>query len=294
MSNQYFGQYLLNKGILTHVQLRRALQCEQIVKVKLGVLAANAGLMTAAQVEAVHDLQWAKDQKFGTLAVQQGYLTSEQVDGLLESQQERHLTIIQAIIDQGYMTLTAVEGALADFREEYDIKGRLHDIDDENKAIKKLVDFSTAGDKANLLYNYVGLVQRNVVRLLNDTPFIFEQIAEYEQTPRWLARQQIIGDIPLSTGLLMDESTLLEIACRFYGEKLLAVDELVLDSVGEFLNVHNGIFCSLLSDAGVMADLRPPFVKQGDKSFQLSNYRVAVCTSFGTFEIILSLKEYKK
>jgi len=61
--------------------------------------------------------------------------------------------------------------------------------------------------------------------------------------------------------------------------------------VGEFLNVHNGVFCSLLSDAGVMADLQPPLVKQRDTSFQLSNYRVAVDTSFGMFEIMLSLKE---
>lgn len=291
MLNQYFGQYLLNKGMLTHVQLRKILQCEQIVKVKLGVLAVNAGLMTAVQVEEVHDLQWAKDQRFGTLAVQQGYLTSEQVDQLLESQQEGHLTIMQAIIDTENMTLVAVEKALLDFREEYGVKDRLDDTDDENKVIKKWVDFSAAGDKADLLYNYVGLAQRNVVRFLNDTPFIFEQIAEREQTPRWLATQQIIGDVPFSTGLLMDESALLEIASRFYGEKLSAVDELVLDSVGEFLNVHNGVFCSFLSDAGVMADLQPPSVKQMDKPFQLSNHRVAIGTSFGAFEIILSLKE---
>jgi CheY-specific phosphatase CheX len=291
MLNQYFGQYLLNKGILTHIQLREVLQSEQIVKVKLGVLAVNAGLMTAAQVEDVHNLQWVKDQKFGALAIQQGYLTSEQVDQLLESQQEGHLTIMQAITDKGYMTLAAVEKALADFRGEYGITGGLHDTDNEDEVIKKLVDFSAAGDKADLLYNYVGLIRRNVVRFLNDTPFIFTQITEHEQNSRWLASQQIIGDVSLSTGLLMDESVLLEIASRFYGERLPEVVELALDSVGEFLNVHNGVFCSLLSDAGTMVDLQPPFVMQSNKSFQLSNYCVTVGTSFGKFEIILSLKE---
>lgn len=291
MFNQYFGQYLLNQGILTHVQLREVLQCEQIVKVKLGVLAVNAGVMTAAQVENVHDLQWVKDQKFGELAVQQGFLTKEQVDQLLESQQAGHLTIMQTITDEGYMTLAAVEKALADFRKEYNITDGLHDADDENEVLKKLVDFSAAGDKADLLYNYVGLIQRNVVRFLNDTPFIFSQVIEPEQTPRWLASQQIIGDVSLSTGLLMDETVLLEIASRFYGEKLPEVAELTLDSVGEFLNVHNGVFCSWLFDAGVVADLQPPIVKQGDKPLQLSSYCVALGTSFGKFEIILSLNE---
>jgi hypothetical protein len=291
MLNQYFGQYLLNKGILNHIQLREVLQSEQSVKVKLGVLAVNTGLMTAAQVEEVHNLQWVKDQKFGELAIQQGYLTSAQVDQLLESQQEGHLTIMQAITDKGYMTLVAVEKALIDFREEYGITGGLHDTDNEDEVIKKLVDFSAAGDKADLLYNYVGLIRRNVVRFLNDTPIIFTQLTEHEQTSRWLASQQIIGDISLATGLFMDESVLLEIASRFYGEALPEVVELALDSVGEFLNVHNGVFCSLLSDAGIMVDLQPPFVMQSNKSFELSNYCVTVGTSFGKFEIVLSLKE---
>ena len=291
MLNQYFGQYLLNKGILTPVQLREVLHHEQMVKVKLGVLAVNAGLMTAAQVEEVHDLQWKKDQKFGTLAVQQGYLTSEQVDQLLESQQGGHLTIMQAIIDKGNMTLAAIEKALTNFREEYGIRDRLHDTDATHEVIKKLVDFSAAGDKGDLLYNYIGLVQRNIIRFLNDTSFIFEQIVEGEQTPIWLATQQIVGDISLSTGLIMDDAVLLELASRFYGEKLPMVNELALDSVGEFLNVHNGIFCSSLSDSQVVADLQPPSVKQIDNSLALSNYRVTIGTSFGAFTIIFSLKE---
>jgi len=89
----------------------------------------------------------------------------------------------------------------------------------------------------------------------------------------------------------MDESTLLGIASRFYGEKLSAIDELALDSVGEFLNVHNGVFCSFLADTGISADLQPPNVKEMDKPLQLSNDPISIGTSFGTFEIILSLKD---
>ena len=89
----------------------------------------------------------------------------------------------------------------------------------------------------------------------------------------------------------MDNQVLLEIASRFYGEKLLKVDELALDCVGEFLNVHNGVFGGSLSDAGLMVDLLPQFVTQIDKPFSATDYRVTVGTSFGRFEIILSLKE---
>ena len=62
MLNQYFGYYLLNKGILTNLQLREILEAEQTVKVKLGVIAVNAGAMTAEQVEEIHNLQRTRDQ----------------------------------------------------------------------------------------------------------------------------------------------------------------------------------------------------------------------------------------
>lgn len=288
--NQYFGHYLINKGILTHVQLAEVLQREQSVKVKLGVLAVNAGLMAAVQVEEIHHLQRLKDQRFGTLAIQQGYLTSEQVDRLLESQQEGHLTLMQAIADLEYMTLAEVEKALDAFREEYNTTDEATEAADENEVIKKMVDFSTAGANADLLYNYVGLMLRNVVRFLNDTPFLFARVAECEQTPRWLVSQQIIGDISISTGLLLEGNVLLEIASRFYGEKLSAVDELALDCVGEFLNVNNGVFSNSLSDIGLTADLQPQVINQGEAVFHSTDYQVTVGTSFGKFEIILSVK----
>lgn len=287
MLNQFFGHYLLNKGILTQNQLCEVLQSEQHSKVKLGVLAVDAGLMTAAQVESIHHLQWLQDKRFGELAIQQGYLTREQVQQLLDSQQSGHLVLMQTIADRGYMTLNEVEEALAEFRKEYNITSNL-DADD-NVVIKKLTDFSSAGDRAASFYDYVGLLLRNVVRFLNGTPFSVKQFAEREQKGKWYVCQQIVGDLSLSTGLLMDETVLLEIASRFYGEKLSVADELALDSVSEFLNVHNGVFCSLLSDAGFKTDLQPPFGSRDEKPFQAAVYRIAVGTSFGQFELILSL-----
>jgi CheY-specific phosphatase CheX len=290
MLNQYFGYYLLNKGILTNLQLREILEAEQTVKVKLGVIAVNAGAMTAEQVEEIHNLQRTRDQKFGALAVEKEYLTSAQVEQLLESQQEGHLTLLQVIANKKYMTLTAVEQALMDFREEYETTDQTCDTD--RLISKQMVDFSAAGTKADLLYNYIGLLKRNVLRFLNDASFIFMQITEHEKNVQWIASQQIIGDISLSTGFIMEESVLLEIASRFYGENLMEVDEMALDTVGEFLNVHNGIFCSSLSESGFITDLQTPFVlKKGKEPFRPIDYRVAIGTSFGDFEVILSVEE---
>jgi hypothetical protein len=286
--NQFFGNYLLNKGILTHVQFAEVLQRELVAKVKLGVLAFHAGLMTASQVEEIHHLQRMKDQKFGELAMSKGYLTRERVERLLESQQEGHLVLLQAIADLGFMTLAEVEKALADFREEYGISDCQQDTVLEKEILKKTVDFSAADDKAELYYDYVGLMLRNVVRFLYDTPVVFSKAVALERTPGWIVSQQIIGEVSFCSGLLMNESVLLELASRFYGEKLSAVDELALDSAGEFLNVNNGVFCNSLSEREVIVDLQPQCVRVNGTPIAAEAFRVTVGTSFGTFEIFLS------
>jgi CheY-specific phosphatase CheX len=287
--DQLFGHYLLNKGILSPSQLSEVLQQERKVKVKLGVLAVNAGFMTAAQVEEVHNLQRVKDQKFGVLAISQGYLTEAQVDNMLSLQHEGHLALIQAIADIGYMTMSELETALANFRCEHADIHIDSDAITEDELVRILVDFSAAGEKADLLYDYVGLLLRNIVRFLNETPFILANSAEIADS-EWLVSQQIVGAVSLTTRLHMNDRALLEIASRFYGEPLANVNELALDCAGEFLNVHNGIWSGSLSNAGYNVDLLPQsYVKQTETTISDEDFRILVGTSFGNFEIILSL-----
>ncbi|HEY3426547.1 MAG TPA: chemotaxis protein CheX [Negativicutes bacterium] len=289
MFNQYFGYYLLNKGIITSDQLFQALHYERSVKVKLGILAVDAGLMTAAQVEEVHNLQRAKDKKFGELALEQEYLTAAQVEQLLAIQGKGHLTLLQAITDKEYLSLTVIEKALADFREEYGItvNALISPAPDDDAGLRKLLDFSQAGDKAYLLYSYAGLTLRNIVRFLNDTPFILPPVATQDQTNKWVASQQIIGDPALHVDLIMDEQTVLATATRFSGETLTVIDEMALDSIGEFLNVHNGVFCSILSS--VKVDLQPQTVLEQKRQPDASGYRIVIGTSLGQFDFRLSL-----
>lgn len=290
MFNQYFGNYLLNKGFITPNQLFQALHYGHSTRVKLGVLAVDADLMTALQVEEVHNLQRVKDKKFGELALTQGYLTAAQVEQLLATQSKGHLTLIQAITDKEYMTLASIEKALADFRMEYKItdKASLTSIPmDEDTELRKLLDFSQAGDKTDLLYSYAGLALRNIVRFLNDTPFILPSVVDQDQTGKWIASQQIIGDTNLTVDLIMDEQTVLAAANRFSGETLTHVDEMALDSIGEFLNVHNGVFCSVLSTNDLKVDLQPQVILKQER-LAASDYRIAIETSLGRFDFRLS------
>ena len=86
----------------------------------------------------------------------------------------------------------------------------------------------------------------------------------------------------------MEQPVLLELAGRFYGESFTTVNELALDSAGEFLNVHNGVFCSSLSDMGLVVDLKAQSVHPGD-SFDGQSFHVNIGTSFGQIELVLSI-----
>ncbi|SFL51871.1 chemotaxis protein CheX [Pelosinus propionicus] len=296
MFNQYFGYYLLNKGLVTPEQLSQALHYESSTRVKLGVLAVDAGLMTAVQVGEVHDLQRAKDKKFGELALEKGYLTVVQIEELLAAQAKGHLTLIQTIADKGYMVLGDIEKALAEFRVECGITapGSASSAPIDDTEIKKLLDFSQAGDNAHVLYSYAGLTLRNMVRFLNETPFMQPEAIDAEHSSQWVASQRIIGDLNITIDLIMDEQTVLKAASRFSGEELTIIDEMALDSIGEFLNVHNGVYCSLLSTDGFKVDLQPQTVRKQKNSTETSGCPIVITTLLGRFDFRLSFKVLSK
>lgn len=291
MLNQYFGQYLLNKGILTPTQYYDVLRHEKSTRVKLGILAINAGFMTAAQVGKVHNLQRVQDKKFGELAVEQGYLSDAQVGQLLDSQSQGHLAMIQTIADKSYLTLNAIETALADFRAEY---GRLdaalvsYNPIDEDAVIRSCIDLSQAGGRADYLYQYVNLLLRNILRFLNEAAVILPTSADGDKSAEWVASQTITGETAFSVNLCMNETVLLAIASRFNNEPLSLANELAIDSIGEFLNVHNGVFCGNLSENGIRSDLQAQVVRR-DSTNTVRDLEVPIGTSFGRFDLVFSL-----
>ena len=61
MFAQFFGGYLLNKGLVSSQDLTTAIEDKKNTRMRLGVLAINAGLMTAQQVEHVNITQQSVD-----------------------------------------------------------------------------------------------------------------------------------------------------------------------------------------------------------------------------------------
>lgn len=293
MFNQHFGQYLLNQNKITTKQLIEVMDCERAIRVKLGVLAMDAGLMTGAQVETVHHLQRIKDKRFGELAVEQGYLTYVQLEDLLQNQNSRHLGLSQVIIDKEYLTLEQLEAVLISYKADSQLSAKqLQAIDVMNLDTgAMLLDFTAAGSQEKVYHDYIGLLQRNILRFLDTDPVISKNEPIGHAVSSWLVQQTITGEINLFTGLAMDDATLLEIARHYSGEVLTEINELAKDSAAEFLNMVNGIFCVNASNQGMELDLQLQKIVQNQMPVFKGGYRIPVNLSFGKVDIILSVGE---
>lgn len=113
-----------------------------------------------------------------------------------------------------------------------------------------------------------------------------------EPLPSYAVSQHISGDFNLSIGLIASEQVYLELAERYSQEEMPEVNELAIDSVEEFLNVVNGLFCIELANQKVEAELDTPHSAMNIHPCGSRQLRLRVYTSIGPFQAILSVDEF--
>lgn len=290
MFTQFFGNYLLNKGLVTAAQLADALSVQKQTRLKLGVLAINAGYMTPAQVEEVHAEQQRRDKRMGDIAVEMGYLTEGQVDELLSAQGVAHLQLGQALVDAGAMT----NASFADALNAYKAENSLTDVDfsDGNKInelISSFYKFDGEKDSA-MLCDYVTLLFKNVIRFIGDdfTPLTPEKLPSVRLA--FSAVQNTSGAFVCTTAVEGSEPAYIGFGSRYAGEALTDADEMADASNGEFLNLHNGLFCVNASNFnGIEIKLDPQsYVRDGSIAGPV--YRIPLVFPFGTVHFLIAVK----
>lgn len=287
MFTEFFGNYLLNNGYIKADQLQDALEYQHNVRLKLGVLAVNAGYMTADEADKVNEEQKKVDKKFGELAVEMGFLKEEQVDELLSSQKLGHLLLGQALVDKKYITLQQFEKAVNEYKKAYSISDEEFEAlerDDVEEIVEKFVEFKgSRNEKA--LKDYLALFLRNIIRFIDPNASFgnIERVDEYKAL--WVAAQNIRRKVYISTFIEADKDSFIKFASKFAEEELTTMDEMVQASVGEFLNLHNGIFLVNMSNEGVELELSPQevFFKMNIKNV----YVIPVNLSFGKINLLI-------
>jgi CheY-specific phosphatase CheX len=291
MYSQYFGHYLLNKGLIKPEQLADALEYQRSVHLKLGVIAVNAGVMTPDQVESIHNMQKRVDRRFGELAIEEGFINEEQLTALLSTQKQGHLMLGQALIDRKYFTLEELHTALESYKKESGMSTRQFNVvkSDETQEIEEI--FLNFGETilSKTYSDYVTLLIKNIIRFIDDNPVVEINKLSADYLADWYAYQDITGVISLETGIACDQDSFIKLAARFAQEDITEADEMAQASVGEFLNLHNGIFLVNMSNNGVELDMKPQDVLQKHTIKGSNKIYVITCNmNWGKFDLLIS------
>jgi hypothetical protein len=298
MFTQYFGQYLLQRGVLTGEQLREVLEAQKETRVKLGVLALNQGLMTPEQVLQVHQEQTRRDKRFGEIAVELQYVTEAQVEQLLSAQKSDHLVLGQALIDREWLSYESFSELLQAYKRD-------HSLTDEQFSsilkgdVESLISAILLKQNAAELSDFVSLFAKNVIRFVDS--IIRMEIMEAGQQSSYervfLQTMHREGNSHAAvTAIAGTEPSLIRLASRYAQELIDSADEMMEASVGEFLNLHNGIFLVNMSNAGVELTMLPQQSLLGDAAnAKLSDYTMTVVRVYGTdFEFDLLVSDLSK
>lgn len=116
MAVKFFGQFLVEKGVISREALLQAIQLQETVNLGFGDHAVAMGIMTESDVTRVNQAQRAEDLRFGDMAVKLGILTGTQLQDVLAKQKSSHLFIGEALVKVGGLSSSDLERHLSEFK----------------------------------------------------------------------------------------------------------------------------------------------------------------------------------
>ena len=293
MHTQFFGNFLLNKGVITPEQLIEVLKIQSTAHKKFGTLAIHSGYMSASEVEDVYITQTHYDKRFGELAIELGYLTKEQVDELLILQLPDYMLLGQILVEQKLLTHVEFENLITEYKSAYEI----YDLDliEEQKGMvdKLLADFYLPEDvpHSEHIVSYITLLFNNLVRFIGEDFTPLNIITLPEVPTNYCVSQVVDGTFSFLSALDMEAETAIPFACRYVDEEFEEFDEYVHASMEDFLNLHNGLYSvNMSNDYSMELHLQPPVSHEHTTlATDSPAYLLPVIYSFGTINFIFSI-----
>lgn len=250
MAVKFFGQFLIEQDAITGEALVRAVELQERTNLKLGEMAVALGFVTPQQIETAHAAQLSKDMKLGELLLELGFLTLSQLEEVLSHQKATHLYIGEALVKIGALTPEKLEHYLEAFRA------------DQAPFIAERVELPTwLSVDAAVWEMAVDMTYKMITRVIG----IQFRPARYQEADRLsggglIAAMDMHGDLNARYLLSVSTTVRNSIALAMLKESSVEQEpeELLEDTVLEFVNVICGNIAAKASQMGIQLQIDPP------------------------------------
>jgi hypothetical protein len=251
MPVRFFGQFLLDKGIITKDQLAAALSHQERSNLRVGETALSLGLLTREQLDAILALQRVRDYHFGEAAIFLGFLRPEQVERVLSTQRSAHVKLGEALVSLGVFGPEALDRHLAAFADDQapflnaEVRSKAKDDDPRHLTLP-------AAELALRFMTRLAGLNAKLLELREDYPPDFP-------VPTLSVRVRLTGFMDADLALRASVETAERIASGMLSEPVDPQDvNGMRDAMSEFLTVVAGNLCDAQSAEGRELEVSAP------------------------------------
>lgn len=249
MAVKFFGQFLVEQGLVSREALISAIELQDQKNLKLGEMAVTMGYITQADIEKAHNAQMSKDMRLGDLLVEMGFLTLTQLNDVITRQKNTHLYIGEALVQIGALTSENLQKHLADFKA------------DQAQYVSDGIALPPGVANSKIWEMTADLTYKMITRVL-DLQFRPGKCALTETlAPNFMmAAMDFNGDVEARYLISVSEGLQKTIAKAILREESVDGEsaEVLEDTVMEFVNVVCGNVAAKASQMGVIMNINPP------------------------------------
>lgn len=275
MGIKFFGQYLLEKGIITKEQLLDAVAFQEEQNIKFGVYALRKGYITKEQLENVLKEQKNSDMKFGEIAIKFRYLSAEQVVEIATKQQNDHIYLGAALVMKGHINRDILDSELDEYQQEQ-----------AEYSPTRL--FPARIEKEEDLLYLMDLIDRLLMRIADIKVKKGDVIKKHKQFEKgdYGAYVAFRGNLKATLLFSFADDIASKITKKLLGEACNKI-EIIEDALKEFINIISGNIAAKLAQEGKISEFSVPAILVDD--VKLDEDQVVYAVPYHTVEGLLML-----
>lgn len=251
MAVKFFGQFLVETGVISRKDLLKAIDLQETSNLKVGEIAALLGMLSEAEIEKIHAVQRTEDLRFGDIALKLGFLSNEQMQEVLTRQKNGHLYIGEALVQVGALGREELERQLSAFQSDQAAYATGSISVPSGIANPKLWEMA-----ADLTGKLLGRVAEITV---HPSPGVTCQKVDPADT---IAAMAFSGSVSGRYLLAVSDTLRQRIACAVLNEKDVSAEplEVLDDAVMEFVNIVCGNIAAKAAQLGKTMEIFPPAI----------------------------------